>query len=62
MIENVKVASIQNRAVRTLANLAQDEACRRSAHETDDVVENVVKLLKDADDDECQQTYLRAIR
>ncbi len=62
VIENVRVNSVQNRAVRTLANLAQDEQCRREIHDTEGLVENMVKLIKDTDDVECQQTYLRALR
>ena len=62
VIENVKVSSIQNRAVRTIANLALDEQCRKEIHDTEGLAESIVKLLKDADDPECQQTYLRAIR
>ena len=62
VLENVKVSSVLNRAVRTVANLAQDEQCCKEIHETEGLLENIVKLLKDADDPECQQTYLRAIR
>ena len=62
IIENVKVSSVQNRAVRTVANLALDDECRKEIHDTEGLVENVVKLLKDTDDPECQQTYLRALR
>ena len=57
-----KSESIQNRACRTLANLAHDMAASCDIHQVAGLLAAITKLLKESEDEECQQTYVRALR
>lgn len=55
------VTSIQNRATRALANLAEDAVNAKEIEKLDGIDE-IVKLLNETRDKDCQQSLLRAVR
>lgn len=60
-MKNLKSISIRNRAARALANLAEND---QNAMVIDELgaVEELVKLLQETNDSDCQQTVLRGLR
>lgn len=54
--------SIRNRACRTLANLALDKHCCSAIHEEEEALQTIVNCLRETTDEDCQQTYARALR
>jgi hypothetical protein len=55
-------ASIQNRACRTLSNLAHDSSTLCDILTKDGLLERIVELLKNTESKENAQTLLRCLR
>ena len=57
------VEAIQNRSCRCIANMCyKPGAWELVLNSESEIIEKIVKLLKDSENPECQQTYIRAIR
>ncbi|XP_078730112.1 armadillo repeat-containing protein 5 [Lampetra fluviatilis] len=61
VLKSVTVESIQNRAARALANLAQDKQNSEILHKAG-TVPHLIALLESGRDDECLQSAVRAVR
>ncbi|XP_070571981.1 armadillo repeat-containing protein 5-like [Ptychodera flava] len=62
ILKTLKQTSILNRAARTLANLAIDPNIAEFIHLEEGAVATLVSLLQNAEDDECRQSVIRALR
>lgn len=62
VIMSVKEDSIQNRAGRTLGNLALDTECCSTIHQQEDILTTIVNLFNNATNNDSKMTFARTIR